>query len=77
MRRSASGGSAGETGGCGRSAERGVRAAPHSPQNLCPGGFEFPQEEQTAVSAAPHWPQNFCPAGFSAPQFAHAATCEA
>jgi hypothetical protein len=43
--------------------------APQSPQNLLPGAFEPPQEEQTAASAFPQSPQNLFPAGFSAPQF--------
>ena len=77
MRRSLRGGPAGGAGGSGRSAEGSVRVAPHSPQNLCLGGFALPHEEQTAANGSPQWPQNLCPAGFSAPQCAHEATCEA
>src|SRR6266511_3643759 len=45
------------------------RAVPHSPQNLWPGGFAAPHEEQVMARAVPHSPQNFWPAGFSAPHF--------
>jgi hypothetical protein len=46
------------------------KGAPQSPQNLFPGPFEPPQDEQIAASALPQSPQNFFPEGFSAPQFA-------
>src|SRR5215475_9800704 len=39
--------------------------APHSPQNFCAGGFDTPQELQTAARRAPHSPQNFWPGAFS------------
>jgi len=50
---------------------------PHSPQNLWPGEFVDPHDEQIAASGLPQSPQNFCPVGFSAPQSAHMATPEA
>jgi hypothetical protein len=43
--------------------------APHSPQNLSPGGFGVPQTLQTTARAVPHSRQNFLPGGFSVPQF--------
>jgi len=49
-------------------------AAPHSPQNFCPGGFVLWQAGQEAVSGAPQFPQNFCPGGFECWQRAHAIT---
>ena len=53
----------GPAGGAGAESE-----APHWPQNLNPGGFSKPQEEQPAASACPQLPQNFISAGLSKPQ---------
>ena len=36
-----------------------VRAAPHSPQNFCPGELDAPQAGHEAARRAPHSPQNF------------------
>ena len=44
-----------------------VRAAPHSPQNLTPGGFAVPHAAHLIASAFPHSPQNFRPASFADP----------
>jgi len=48
-----------------------VSGAPHSPQNLFPGGLEALHAGQDASSRAPHSPQNFIPDGFSCWQCAH------
>src|SRR5215813_12394428 len=42
-----------------------ISDAPHSPQNFCSGGFDAPQERQTAARRAPHSPQNFWLGAFS------------
>ena len=48
----------------------GARAAPHSSQYRCPGGFEVPQPGQRISTArdALHPPQNFACSRFSNPQ---------
>jgi hypothetical protein len=45
-----------------------VSGAPHSPQNLNPGGFSKPHFAQIFLSGIAQAPQNFMPWGFSEPQ---------
>src|SRR5206468_2799824 len=57
-----------------------VCAAPHSPQNLSPGGTGLPHLMHgllpaATVVSAPQFPQNFVVVGFIVPHFGHARCC--
>ena len=56
------------------SGTRPARGVPHSLQNLAPGRFSVPHDEQWSTRPAPHSSQNFAPSRFQQPQLGQSMT---